>query len=263
MTARALVMAIVGAAALVGAACGSTGMHGASSEAITTPPTTAPPRPTTSSTTARPPTTADSKPSACSDLDGHAGPDQICIVHTEAPGYTIDMRFATDYPDQKALSAVLVRQRDQFVETVSEPPVRDVPKALDVKSTTYRSGSPESGTDSIVLEEFVNVGGAHPETYYDALSYDVAQAGADHRGHAVQARHRLRRRARPHRAEGVGGPPAGRPSGCQSHRRGHVSELRSHRRRGDLLHWPRHVDYRSCWTQQVSIPRSVLGSILA
>ena len=53
--------------------------------------------------------------------------------------------------------------------------MRDVPKALDIKSTTYRSGTPETGTESLALEEYVNVGGAHPETYYDALNFDLGK----------------------------------------------------------------------------------------
>ncbi|WP_284226732.1 hypothetical protein [Mycobacterium antarcticum] len=42
------------------------------------------------------------------------------------------MSFPVTYPEQPALATVLRRQRDQFVQTVREPPVRDVPKALDL-----------------------------------------------------------------------------------------------------------------------------------
>jgi hypothetical protein len=112
--------------------------------------------------------------SACTDLGGTVAAN-LCTVHTETPTYTIDMSFPTDYPDQRAMSAVLKKQRDQFVTTVDEPPIRGVAKALDIKSTTYRSGTPSSGTASLVFEEYVNVGGAHPETYYDALTYDLSK----------------------------------------------------------------------------------------
>ncbi|MBJ7339330.1 esterase [Mycolicibacterium sp.] len=148
----ALIIAVIAAAS----ACGNPSTPGASSETVTTPPTT--------SVTAT--------PSACDELGGKVGPDQVCTVHTEKSGYTIDMSFPVTYPDQKALAGVLVKQRDQFVKAVEEPPVRDVPKALDVTATTYRSATP--ATESVVLEEYVNVGGAHPETYYDALTYDLA-----------------------------------------------------------------------------------------
>ncbi len=50
-----------------------------------------------------------------------------------------------------------------------------MPKALDIKSQTFRSGTPPSGTESLVFEEYVNFGGAHPVTNYDALSFDLGK----------------------------------------------------------------------------------------
>ncbi|BBY28159.1 esterase [Mycolicibacterium sediminis] len=166
MAARSL---IVGVAALLLTACGDTNGAAESSEA-----TTAPSASSSATTTSAAPSTAASGPSACADLGGRVGPDKVCTVHTETAGYTIDMSFPSDYPDQRAVADVLTRQRDQFVATVTEPPVSPMPKALDITSTTYRSGSPESGTASLVFQEYVNVGGAHPETYYDAMNYDLA-----------------------------------------------------------------------------------------
>jgi hypothetical protein len=137
---------------------------------VTTPPTSTV---TVTATTTSPPVAG--APSACTDLGGTVGPDNVCTVHTESPAYTIDMKFPADYPDQRGVTDVLTRQRDQFVSAVEEPPVRDVAKALDIKPMTYRSGSASSGTESLVLEEYVNIGGAHPETYYDALTYDLGR----------------------------------------------------------------------------------------
>ena len=73
------------------------------------------------------------------------------------------------------MADVLTKQRDQFIELVEEPPVRDVPKALDIKSQTFRSGTPTSGTESLVFEEYSNFGGAHPVTNYDALNFDLGK----------------------------------------------------------------------------------------
>jgi hypothetical protein len=169
MTTRNALIALAGATVVVGAvACGGTNTTGATSQsptATTTSTTTEAPAATTTTTT---PAAA---PSACDDLGGHVGNDQNCTVHTDGPGYTIDMRFPSTYPDQPALTAILVRQRDQFVQAVTEPPVRDVAKALDIKPTTH--SAPTLRTESLVLEEYVNVGGAHPETYYDALNFDL------------------------------------------------------------------------------------------
>ena len=85
------------------------------------------------------------------------------------------MSFPVDYPDQRAVVDVLTNQRDQFIALVDEPPVRDVPKALDIKSQTFRSGTPTSGTQSLVFEEYSNFGGAHPVTNYDALNFDLGK----------------------------------------------------------------------------------------
>jgi hypothetical protein len=171
VTTRHVLLALAGATVVAGAvACGGSTKPGASSETVTTPPTST--VTVTATTTSSAPVAT---PSACTDLGGTVGPDNVCTVHTETAGYTIDMKFPADYPDQRAVTDVLTRQRDQFVSAVEEPPVRDVPKALDIKPTTYRSGTPDAGTESLVFEEYVNVGGAHPETYYDALTYDMAK----------------------------------------------------------------------------------------
>jgi len=53
--------------------------------------------------------------------------------------------------------------------------VREVPKALDIKSQTFRSGPPATGTQSLVFEEYTNFGGAHPVTNYDALNFDLGK----------------------------------------------------------------------------------------
>jgi hypothetical protein len=174
MTSRNVLIALAGATVVVGAvACGGTGTPNGSSQSPTA--TTASTSSTPATTSPGPSTPVTAAPSACDELGGRVGPDQMCTVHTETAGYTIDMSFPVTYPDQQALADVLVRQRDQFVQTVTEPPVRDVAKALDIKPTSYRSGTPDAGTVSLVLEEYVNVGGAHPETYYDALNYDLGK----------------------------------------------------------------------------------------
>ena len=161
---------IASAVILTAAACDSSTEP--APEAVTTPPTTS-----TSGTvtTSAAPTTTAATSSACTELEGTVGAAKICTVHTETPNYTIDMSFPVDYPDQDAVVDVLTDQRDEFIELVEEPPVRDVPKALDIKSKTFRSGAPGSGTESLVFEEYVNFGGAHPVTNYDALNFDLGK----------------------------------------------------------------------------------------
>lgn len=167
-------IAAVGALVVIGtAACGSNaspGKPGPASETVTTPPaTSAAGTPTPSAI----PSVVPAATNACTDLGGTVGPGQECGVHGDGPGYTIDMTFPTDYPDQRALSDLLIRERDRFVQAVTGPDQPPNPKALDIKATTYRSAA-DGGTASLVLEEYGNYGGAHPVTFYNALNYDVA-----------------------------------------------------------------------------------------
>jgi hypothetical protein len=174
MTTRKSLIALVGAIVVVGtAACGnsSSSKPGPLSETITTPPATSTSSAPSPSST---PTIMTGASSACSDLGGRVGVDELCTVHTETPGYTIDMRFPVDYPDQRALSDLLTRERDQFVEAVSKPPQPPYPKELDITPTTYRSAAGD-GTESVVFEEYADYGGAHPVTFYDALNYDLGK----------------------------------------------------------------------------------------
>lgn len=162
MEKRHLVIAV--AVILTAAACDSSTKP--ASETVTTPPS---PATSAAATTSAAPTTT----TACTELEGTVADANLCTVHTETPNYTIDMSFPVDYPDQRAAVDVLTDQRDQFIALVEEPPVRDVPKALDITSQTYRSGTPTSGTESLVFKEYVNFGGAHPVTNYDALNFDL------------------------------------------------------------------------------------------
>jgi hypothetical protein len=128
--------------------------------------TTSPSAPTTTSSSA--PTAT-----ACAQLGGTVGPDQICKVHTVTPAYMIDITFPVDYPDQQALIDALTRRRNEFMDTVHERPHRDVPYALDMTGKAYRSSN--AGTASLVFKEYIEVGAAHPETYFVALNYDLSK----------------------------------------------------------------------------------------
>jgi hypothetical protein len=168
MKKRQLVIAV--AVILAAAACDNSSKP--ASEATTTTPTTST---SAAAITSAAPTTSEAASSACTRLEGTVGEAGLCTVHTETPNYTIDMSFPVDYPDQDAVGQVLTTQRDEFIALVEEPPVRDVPKALDIKSQTFRSGTPPSGTESLVFEEYVNFGGAHPVTNYDTLNFDLGK----------------------------------------------------------------------------------------
>jgi len=53
-----------------------------------------------------------------------------------------------------------------------------LPYDLEAKGTTYRSGTPASGTESLVFEVYSESGGAHPVTGYQAFNYDLGKGVA-------------------------------------------------------------------------------------
>src|SRR5215470_11471733 len=110
---------------------------------------------------------------ACADLAGAVGPDGVCTVHTSNPTYTLDITFPNDYPDQQALTAYLTQARDGFVNVSQMPGSYNLPYELDAKGSGYRSGSPTTGTQSVVLTMWQNVGGPHPQTWYKSFNWDL------------------------------------------------------------------------------------------
>jgi hypothetical protein len=112
---------------------------------------------------------------ACTDLAGTVGPDGICTVHTSNPTYTMDLSFPNDYPDQAALTAYLTQARDGFVNVSQMPGSYNLPYELDAKGTEYRSGPPTGGTQSVVFTMWQNVGGVHPQTWYQSFNWDVGK----------------------------------------------------------------------------------------
>ena len=113
--------------------------------------------------------------SACVDLGGTVGQDQICKVHTANSIYTMDMSFPNDYPDQAALTAYLTQARDGFVNVSEMPGSYNLPYELDAKGTGYRTDTPTGGTRSVVLTMWQNVGGVHPQTWYKSFNWDLAK----------------------------------------------------------------------------------------
>ncbi|WP_099040160.1 esterase [Mycobacterium neglectum] len=112
--------------------------------------------------------------SACADLGGTVNPDQICGVHTQNDTYLLDFTFPAQYPDQQAVADYLRQTRDGFVNVSGMPGSRGLPYVLDAKGTGYRSGLPLVGTESLVFEVYQNVGGAHPQTWYQAFNWNNA-----------------------------------------------------------------------------------------
>ncbi|MGX9789664.1 esterase [Mycobacterium sp. MMS18-G62] len=167
MSTRKVLVALTGAAVIIAApACGSSTHQTAASS-----PSAATPLASTSPAPAAP-------QSACADLGGTVGPDQTCHVRSTTPTYTLTMSFPLDYPDQKALTDVLKQDRDKFVDWVAEAGShgRGTPYQHEVTAKTYRSGTSDSGTQSVVLKVQDDTGAAHeahPNTWFAALNYDL------------------------------------------------------------------------------------------
>ena len=101
------------------------------------------------------------------------GPDGICTVHAANSTYTLNFSFPNDYPDQAALTGYLTQARDGFINVADNPDAYNLPYELDAKGAGYSSGSPTGGTQSVVFTMWQNVGGAHPQTYYQSFNWDV------------------------------------------------------------------------------------------
>lgn len=113
--------------------------------------------------------------SACADLQGIVSPEGVCRVHVQNATYTLDMSFPSDYPDPQPLVAYLTQARDGFVNVAEDPDAYNLPYELDADGAGYRSGPPSAGTRSVVFTVWQNVGGAHPQTFYQAFNWDVGK----------------------------------------------------------------------------------------
>jgi Protein of unknown function (DUF3298) len=165
---RSVLVALAGAAVITGATgCGASSTPPPSASTVATSPsavaTTPPAQPVAAGA------------QSCAALGGTVGPDSICKVHTATDGYEIDFSFPADYPDQQAVTDYVTRERDEFIDFVAELPRRDWTYSLDAEATTYRSGTPTSGTVSVVFSRYSDTG-AHPVTGYDTFTYDIGKA---------------------------------------------------------------------------------------
>lgn len=111
--------------------------------------------------------------SACLDVGGKIGPNDVCEVRDATPTSKISMRFPTDYPDQQAVGDYLARERRDFDDWVATAPPRTAPYELHVIGDTYRSGDRNEDTESLVLTIGSDTG-VHPVTTYRAFNYNLA-----------------------------------------------------------------------------------------
>ena len=79
------------------------------------------------------------------------------------------------------MTAFVKQDRDGFIDWVAQygrPPLSDEPYTYRATAESYGSGTPTSGTRSLVLELEQNTGAAHqghPDTSYRAFNYDLGK----------------------------------------------------------------------------------------
>jgi hypothetical protein len=157
MSYRNMLFALVVAAAVTGAtACGASST----------------PHPIASNAASPATTLAARSQAACADLGGSVDAEQICHVHTVGRGYEVTFTFPVDYPDQQTLTTYLTQRREDFRGYASDWSPQDRPYELDARAIAYHSGTPTSGTMSLVFEEYSDSGGAHPSTGFQSFTYD-------------------------------------------------------------------------------------------
>lgn len=99
--------------------------------------------------------------------------DQTCRIHTETATYAIDASYPLDYPDQQAVGEFVMHDLDRFVEFAAQAGPRNSPYGHELIPHSYRSGTPTSGTRSVVFEVYDDTG-AHPVTGFKAFNYDLS-----------------------------------------------------------------------------------------
>lgn len=107
----------------------------------------------------------------CADLKGveTAG---VCTIALTDPGYTVDIRFPTAYPDLKSVADYVSTTRDAFLNVARSNTPRELPYALTISATKYGSAIPPRGTTGMVLTTYQNTGAAHPQTAYKSFNWD-------------------------------------------------------------------------------------------
>ena len=94
--------------------------------------------------------TALAAPSTCASLSGVIDASQHCQIRRTDPGYSLDISFPVDYPDQQAVLDYVAQTRDGFVNVAKTPTPQMKPYELDTTATKYVASGQRRSTQSIV-----------------------------------------------------------------------------------------------------------------
>lgn len=99
-----------------------------------------------------------------------------CWLAAGGPSVNIDIKFPSNVPQEQAIVDYLTKVENDFnantqLGTLNNPrPMQE----LDVTTTSYTSGTPQTGTQTVVVKTYQNTGGAYPLTFYKGFSYNNA-----------------------------------------------------------------------------------------
>jgi Protein of unknown function (DUF3298) len=110
--------------------------------------------------------------SACADLGGSVGTDQICHVRTAGATYKIAFDFPVDYPDQQPVADYLKEEQDGFIEFSRLPEAKNYATTYQLlaRGKTYRSTA--SGTTTLLLRMGQDAQ-PHPRGWFKAFNYNL------------------------------------------------------------------------------------------
>ncbi len=109
----------------------------------------------------------------CAELKG-VDNGQTCDIQQSDPAYQVKISFPSRYPDLKSVADYISQTRDGFLNVAQASNPGDMPFELDITATSYTSTVPPRGSESLVLQNYENIGGAHPDTSFKTFNWDQA-----------------------------------------------------------------------------------------
>lgn len=106
----------------------------------------------------------------CADLKG-GSTGTTCVINDAESGYTVNISFPVDYPDQQAVADFISQTRDGFVNTAKSGAG---PSSLTITPTEYSSAVPPRGSQAVVFKVSQSTGAAGAKTTWKAFNWDQA-----------------------------------------------------------------------------------------
>ena len=119
------------------------------------------------------PAVASAAAPTCADLAGVLDAARTCRIQATDPAYSLSISYPVEYPDQQAVVDYVKQTHDGFVNVAQAPGAHAMPYELDT-TAKESSSAPPRATRSLVLTTFQDVGGAHPQTFFQSFSWDEA-----------------------------------------------------------------------------------------